>query len=260
VNKGIAESNVVGGSVIEGEDVFNVNGQTRSKCKRQEMLRCSTQLTSFIVYSSVKFINDQVHSVSGSGVGVHMIIPGTGYEGSSGGPFFRDINNQGTAQQEFYFYMNSNHAQTETYRQGLHGPYALWFTTGSTPSVDYGVASIWDVVNPTGYVKASGRGSVIGKAIDVPSAYAGSTVIGWSNSVAQYWAKADASTGNFASPAMKPGTYTMTRKTHITMRINSLPKVFQQFTRANLPLVPKAWRSPQEAVLRPTSMIPMLLM
>jgi hypothetical protein len=34
-------------------------------------------------------------------------------ERSSGGPFFRDINNQGTAQQELYFYMNSNHMQTE---------------------------------------------------------------------------------------------------------------------------------------------------
>jgi rhamnogalacturonan endolyase len=138
-----------------------------------------------------------------------MIIPGTGYEGSSGGPFFRDINNQGTAQQEFYFYMNSNHAQTESYRQGLHGPYALWFTTGSKPSSSYNL-SFWDTVNPTGYVKTSARGYISGKAIDIPSAYESATVIGWSNSVAQYWAKADSSTGNFYSPAMKPGTYTMT--------------------------------------------------
>lgn len=58
--------------------MFNVNGQTRSK-----------------FYSSRQFIDDQVHGVTGSGIGVWMIIPGVGYEGSSGGPFFRDINNQG---------------------------------------------------------------------------------------------------------------------------------------------------------------------
>lgn len=42
-----------------------------------------------IVYSSVQFIHDQVHGVTGSGIGAFMIIPGTGYEASSGGPFFR---------------------------------------------------------------------------------------------------------------------------------------------------------------------------
>ena len=45
----------------------------------------------------------QVHGVTGSNIGAFMIIPGTGYEGSSGGPFFRDINNQGATQQELYF-------------------------------------------------------------------------------------------------------------------------------------------------------------
>lgn len=49
---------------------------------------------------------------------------------SSGGPFFRDIDNQnGDTDNEIYFYMNSGHTQTEAYRQGLHGPYALTFTT-----------------------------------------------------------------------------------------------------------------------------------
>jgi hypothetical protein len=37
----------------------------------------------------------KVHGVTGSGIGAYMIIPGTGYESSSGGPFFRDIDNQG---------------------------------------------------------------------------------------------------------------------------------------------------------------------
>jgi hypothetical protein len=66
--------------------VFNVNGQTRSK-----------------FYSSRQFIDDQVHGVTGSGIGAWMIIPGTGYEGASGGPFFRDINNQGGGDQELYY-------------------------------------------------------------------------------------------------------------------------------------------------------------
>ena len=71
-------SNIVGGTAIEGKDVFTVGSQTRSK-----------------FYSSKQFIDDKVHGVSGNGVGVYMIIPGTGYESASGGPFFRDINNQG---------------------------------------------------------------------------------------------------------------------------------------------------------------------
>lgn len=33
-----------------------------------------------------------------------------------------DINNQGGAQQELYFYMNSGHEQTESYRTGFFGP------------------------------------------------------------------------------------------------------------------------------------------
>jgi rhamnogalacturonan endolyase len=66
-----------GGTAIEGSDVFTVSGQTRSK-----------------FYSSIRFIEDQVHGVSGSGVGVYMVIPGNGYETSSGGPFHRDIDNQ----------------------------------------------------------------------------------------------------------------------------------------------------------------------
>lgn len=192
IPNGIGPADINGGTAIEGSDVYLVNGQTRSK-----------------FYSSVQFISDQIHTVSGNGVAVSMIIPGYGYESSSGGPFFRDIDNQGGSVQELYFYMNSGHTQTESNRMGLHGPYALWFTSGSTPSSSYDL-SFWDTVNPSGYVKQSGRGFISGKAIGVPSAYASQTVIGWSNSAAQYWARAESSTGNFYSPAMKPGTYTMT--------------------------------------------------
>ncbi|KAJ7689883.1 polysaccharide lyase family 4 protein [Mycena olivaceomarginata] len=187
VPNGIPQSNTVGG---------NRHRSTRSK-----------------FYSGVPFINDQVHGVTGSGIGVYMVIPGAGYESSSGGPFFKDINNQGGAQQELYFcacHSNSGHTQTEANRMGLHGPYALWFTTGAAPSgtVD---TSFWGTLGAvSGLVLPAARGFVEGKAIGVPAAYAADTVVGWSNSVAQYWARTNAATGDFFSPAMKPGTYTMT--------------------------------------------------
>lgn len=47
---------MLGGTAIEGSDVFSLNGQTRSK-----------------FYSSVQFYKDQVHGVTGSGVGVYMV-------------------------------------------------------------------------------------------------------------------------------------------------------------------------------------------
>ncbi|KAG9076390.1 hypothetical protein FRC06_009527, partial [Ceratobasidium sp. 370] len=111
---GPTPSDDVGGTAIEGSDVFNVNGRTRSK-----------------FYSSVQFINDQVHGVTGSGVGAYMVMPGNAYETSSSGPFMRDINNQNSVsgQQEIYFYMNSGHMKTEDFRTGFFGPYALVFTS-----------------------------------------------------------------------------------------------------------------------------------
>ncbi|KAG9121138.1 hypothetical protein FRC07_003031 [Ceratobasidium sp. 392] len=148
-----------------------------------------------------------VYQVTGSGIGVYMVIPGTGYEASSGGPFFR-IDNQNGAQNELYFYMNSGHTQTESYRMGLHGPYLLQFTTGSAPSTDINLA-FWDALSVTGWVPTSGRGYAKGKAAGAPAAYASLVVVGWSNSNYQYWARAE-SDGNYYSPAMKPGTYTMT--------------------------------------------------
>jgi len=177
---GIAASQMDGGSAIEGSDVFLVDGQTRSK-----------------FYSSVRFIDDSVHCVKGSGIGACMAIGN--YESSSGGPFFRDIDNQGSAQQEIYFYMNSNHAQTEAYRMGFHGPYALIFTDGSTASLpNFG---FYTSLSLSGYVAASGRGTVTGTVSGVSDG-----VVHWYNSAAQYWVK---SSGSFTSPLMKPGTYTM---------------------------------------------------
>ncbi|KAG9218287.1 hypothetical protein CCMSSC00406_0009901 [Pleurotus cornucopiae] len=188
---GYPQSSIRGGSAIEGSDVYTVNGQTRSK-----------------FYSSRQFIDDQVHGVTGNNIGAYMIIPGTGYEGSSGGPFFRDINNQGGDQQELYYYMNSGHTQTESNRMGLHGPYALWFTTGGAPSGSINT-QFWEGLSINGLVPLSGRGRITGKATGFPSGFSSLMSIGWSNSAAQYWARTDTS-GNFVSPYMKPGTYTMT--------------------------------------------------
>ncbi|KAJ7599273.1 polysaccharide lyase family 4 protein [Mycena floridula] len=183
-------SNTVGGTAIEATDVYLVNGQTRSK-----------------FYSSRKFIDDQVHGASGSGIGAYMVIPDVGYEGSSGGPFFRDIDNQNGGQQEVYFYMNSGHTQTDANRMGLHGPYALYFTTGAAPATFD--TTFWAGLSVTGYVAQAARGRISGKASGIASTFASLQSIGFSNANAQYWVRTDTS-GNFVSPYMKPGTYTMT--------------------------------------------------
>jgi rhamnogalacturonan endolyase len=177
---GITYAEVEGGTAIEGSDVFEVDGETRSK-----------------FYSSVRFIEDDVHCVTGSSIGACMAIGS--YESSSGGPFFRDIDNQGSAQQELYFYMNSGHVQTESYRLGFHGPYALIFTDGSTASVpDF---SFYEDCDLSGYVAESARGQVKGTASGVSTG-----VVHWYNDDAQYWVS---SSSSFTSPKMKPGTYTM---------------------------------------------------
>lgn len=70
-------STIAGGSAVEGEDVFLVNGETRSK-----------------FYSSERFIDDHVHCVyrdSTDPIHACMVMPELAYEKSSGGPFFRDI-------------------------------------------------------------------------------------------------------------------------------------------------------------------------
>ncbi|KAF5336323.1 hypothetical protein D9611_006470 [Ephemerocybe angulata] len=226
VPNGYTASNIEGGTAIEGSDVYTVNGQTRSK-----------------FYSSRQFIDDQIHGVTGSGVGVWMIIPDTGYESSSGGPFMRDINNQGGTQQELYYYMvctiNDQRTPTSLFstrtpvtpKQNFSKPNgsartlvrplatvskyptkhlssALFFTSGSQPSTDINTV-FWDGLGITGFVSQTGRGRVIGTASGVPSSYSNLQVIGFSNSAAQYWTRA-ASNGRFTSPYMKPGTYTMT--------------------------------------------------
>jgi rhamnogalacturonan endolyase len=75
-NDDVNQASDTGGSssTVEGSDVFVVNGQTRSK-----------------FYSSQRFIDDKVHCLSGTDMKACMLMPGTAYETSSGGPFFRDM-------------------------------------------------------------------------------------------------------------------------------------------------------------------------
>ena len=88
-------SDVNGGTAIESTDIDLVNGQTRSK-----------------YYSNRQAMSLTPRGVTGSGIGVYMAY-GT-RESSSGGPFFRDIEQQGTsASVEVYNYMWSGHNDTE---------------------------------------------------------------------------------------------------------------------------------------------------
>lgn len=143
-----------------------------------------------------------VRGVTGSGVGVFMAYGNR--EKSSGGPFFRDIQFQSGGDTEVYNYMNSGHAQTESWRMGLHGPYALIFTTGGTPGVpDF---SWMSGLNLQGWVPSRGNVVLNGlSGMDSGSVY----TIGFANSTAQYWTSTT-STGSAVKSGLIPGTYTMT--------------------------------------------------
>ncbi|HEY3610127.1 MAG TPA: rhamnogalacturonan lyase B N-terminal domain-containing protein [Pseudonocardiaceae bacterium] len=178
-------ADVNGGTAIESTDVFLVNGQTRSK-----------------YYGNRQAMNLTIRGVTGNGVGAFMAYGNR--ESSSGGPFFRDIEQQGSTTIQLYNYMWSGHNDTEGQRLGvLNGPYALIVTDGSVPAAPD--MTFMYSLGLQGAVPLSGRGFVNGKAIGVP----GGSVVGFANGQAQYWA-VSGSDGNFSSPAMKPGTYTQT--------------------------------------------------
>lgn len=182
---------------IESTDIFgHSNGQTTSKYYGSERAHLLT-----------------VKGATGSGVGVFTAFGNR--ESSTGGPFVRDIENQGDgsgSDQEIYNYMNSGHhlnltisGQVEAFRVNvLHGPYAFCFTTGGTP----GVPSMSFIANLglTGYVASSGRGTVHGTASGVDSGASG--MVGFANSSAQYWTTV--SGGSYTCSGMKPGNYTAT--------------------------------------------------
>ncbi|VUC36053.1 unnamed protein product [Clonostachys rosea] len=185
-------SNTASGTAIEGSDVYLINGQTRSK-----------------FYSSQRFIDNGVYGFASSSGDMHASIvahASRSYEKSSGGPFFRDINtNQAGDAGSLTFYMNSNHAQTEAYRQGFHGPYALVFSRSGIPKQSEIDFSPWANLGISGYIADSARGVVSGTASGTSSSF--KTVVHWTNADYQYWAYAGSS-GSFTSPKMVPGTYT----------------------------------------------------
>ena len=62
------------------------------------------------------------------------------------------------------YLQNSGHVQTEEYRQGLHGPYAMVFTgPDETPSGDLDLSFFEDLAIE-GYVGSADRGEVTGVA------------------------------------------------------------------------------------------------
>lgn len=174
---------------IESSDVYgHADGHTTSK-----------------YYGNQRAMDLTLRGVTGAGVGAFMVYGNR--ESSSGGPFYRDIQNQSGTDSEVYNYMNSGHAQTEPNRMGFHGPYALVFTDGSTPAIpDLAWMASY---NLQGWVPASERGTVTGQGLfgfDLAHQF----TVGFANSDAQYWTVARAPNGRFTAPAMKPGTYTMT--------------------------------------------------
>jgi len=180
---------------IESKDVFGHSGGTTS--------------SKYYGNSRALELTNSFQGASGNGVGAWMYY-GVNRESSSGGPFFHDIENQGDgagSDQEIYNYMNSGHNQTEAYRMNvLNGPYALCITSGGPPGSAPDLSFI-STLGLTGYVPNSSRGFVSGKASGVLTGI--QAVVVFSNSSAQYWTIAD-SAGNFTSPMMKTGSYTMT--------------------------------------------------
>lgn len=193
------ESNVGNavGNVGTEDDVFLMaDGTTRSK-----------------YYGNQRAMDLSIRGITGPGIGVFMAYGNR--ETSSGGPFFRDIQNQSNipeagyaAVAHVYNYLNSSHFQTDVFRTGFHGPYALMFNDGSTtPAVPD--MSWMEGQNLSGWVPASTRGTVAGQGLYGFNLTDNFTV-GFSNATAQYWTTAKAPNGNFSIPAMIPGTYTMT--------------------------------------------------
>ncbi|OTA81850.1 polysaccharide lyase family 4 protein [Hypoxylon sp. CO27-5] len=186
-------SYTAGGTAIEGSDVFLVGSETRSK-----------------FYSSERFIDDDVYCATTTDASIHacFIRPNSqATEKSSGGPFFRDINlNYGGSYHSVTYYMNSNHVQTESYRQGFHGPYVFSFSRSGIPKASEYDVSFFDNLGLTGYTGASGRGYVTGTASGVSTDFP--TVVHWYNDDYQAWAYTQSSR-KFSSPALVAGTYTM---------------------------------------------------
>ncbi|KAG6612134.1 Polysaccharide lyase [Phytophthora cinnamomi] len=188
-------SDTVGMSAIEASDVYaDDDGVTASK-----------------FYSGIPFIEDRVHGVTSDAGGVYFIMSDYAYEKSVGGPFFRDINNKFDVANELTFYMFSDHTRTEDYRYGFHGPYALVFTDGNTPSTSDVDFDFFQDLDITGFTTETERGTVTGTITDSSNVLGSSdVVVAFSNDDAQYWVSVASNASTFTSPLMRPGTYNAT--------------------------------------------------
>jgi rhamnogalacturonan endolyase len=182
-------------NAIESTDVFGkADGTTRSKYYGDDSTHGKDRAIELTYYGA-----------TGTGIGVWMVFDNP-RESASGGPFYRDIQNQCGTDQEIYNYMNSGHNQTEAWRTNvLHGPYALVFTSGAPPAlpVDYSWIETGGL-NLTGWISKTIRGGVSGVVSGIPDAF--QAVVGFANTNAQYWAVVS-SNGTYSTPLMKPGSY-----------------------------------------------------
>ncbi|HTQ39407.1 MAG TPA: rhamnogalacturonan lyase B N-terminal domain-containing protein [Pirellulales bacterium] len=196
-----APSNNAGSTgAIESSDVYgHADGTTTSK-----------------YYGEYRAIDAQTYGVSGISngtlYGLWMNIGNR--ETSSGGPFYKDIDFQNN---ELYTYTFSGHSQTEAYRPGLKGFYALMATstTDTTDPATPPAAPDYSFIDSlgvgsyiTGYTGASGRGTLSGTASGVPSSLQATVAL--SNAADQYWATPDPVTGAYTISGVMPGTYTET--------------------------------------------------
>lgn len=183
-------------NAIESSDVFGrADGTTRSK-----------YFGDTSTHGKDRAIDLTYCGATGAGIGVWMVFDNP-RESASGGPFYRDIQNQCGTDQEIYNYMNSGHNQTEAWRTNvLHGPYALVFTSGSPPALplDYSWIETGGL-NLTGWISRTNRGAVTGVVSGIPAGF--QSVVGFANTNTQYWAIVS-SNGTYSTPLMKPGTYT----------------------------------------------------
>ena len=182
---------------IESADVFGMaDGTTRSKYYGNRLTK-----------GKERAIDLTYCGATGPEIGVWMVFGNR--ESSSGGPFFRDIQNQCGKAQEICNYMYSGHNQTEDWRLNvLHGPYAMVFTDGKPPSMPMDFSWMDSrKLELKGWVPEADRGMVSGTVSGIPDNL--EKVIGFANESAQYWVKA-APDGSFASPPMKPGKYQVT--------------------------------------------------
>ncbi|BCS19875.1 uncharacterized protein APUU_20307A [Aspergillus puulaauensis] len=176
------------GTVIESEDIWETDGETRAKH-----------------YSAERFIDDQIHCAYGD-VYACLIKPIRGYEASTGGPFYRDIrlNLIEDDCHDVSYYMNHGDFPWDVVRTGFHGPYIFTFADSLPEPGDFDYSFI-ENLGLEGYLGDGERGIVVGTASGTSSDFP--VVVHWYNDDYQQWVYAE-SDGSFESPLLAPGTYT----------------------------------------------------